>query len=86
MSGVKNNVGRGINVALVNGEWHFKWVYCFHFQIASEVWSEILKDGEGQVGGEKEVFSLFILKESQVLALVPFFFLEKQHIFVCKNV
>lgn len=46
----------------------------------------MLRDGERQAGGEKEVFSIFILKECHVLALVPFSFLEKQHIFVSKNV
>lgn len=64
----------------------FKWAYCSHFQIVSEVWGEILRDGERQAGGEKEVFSIFILKECQVVGLVPFFFLEKQHIFVSKIV
>lgn len=40
----------------------FKWGDCLHFQIVSEIWGEILRDGEGQAGGEKEVFSIFILK------------------------
>lgn len=37
MSGVKNNVGRGINVALVNGKWHVKWADYLNFQIVSKI-------------------------------------------------
>lgn len=40
----------------------FKWADYLHFQIVSEIWGEILRDGERQAVGENEVFSIFILK------------------------
>lgn len=60
MSGVKNNVGRGINVALVNGKWHFKWADGLRFQIVYKISSKILGDSETQAGAEKKVSILIV--------------------------
>lgn len=64
MSGVKNNVGRGINIALVNGKWYFKGADCFHFKIVSEMEGEILWGGERQAPRRKGSIQLIYTEKT----------------------
>lgn len=56
MSGVKNNVGRGINVALVNGEWLAKWAGSSFSNSSSSLRFTTLADLKQE---EKRKYSLY---------------------------
>lgn len=56
MSGVKNNVGRGINVALVNGEWLAKWAGSSFSNSSSSLHFTTLADLKQE---EKRKYSLY---------------------------
>lgn len=62
MSGVKNNVGRGINMALVNGKWHLSGQIVLIFKLFLKFKVKCYGMVKGKHQGEKEVLILFILR------------------------